>query len=190
MVSCSLAGLYQFVSLICLVQICSGIWTVYSFGLAATGISQFMEMLYMAVSIPMVHILAKYTRNDGHRFSRVDNHIRGLALLMVIWVGATCIAVVFLLAFGTETVLFPCARDMFMSSRCAPIVLDITLPIANIAIAIYAVGRIARRARQIHGVERVELPPPPPSPPTLVPAWLLGTVSETESNGVKLPVTV
>ncbi|KAJ7696671.1 hypothetical protein B0H17DRAFT_1052700 [Mycena rosella] len=99
---------------------------------------------------------------------------------------AVVAAVGFLFTRGTEHVLSPCFADAFMSARCAPLPLDLALPLAICATLLCALGRIAHRARAINGEEMVPLPPPPPPPPPpakLVLAWSLGNVAETESIG-------
>ncbi|KAJ6529831.1 hypothetical protein B0H19DRAFT_1193340 [Mycena capillaripes] len=131
---------------------------------------------------------AQSTRRTNHRFSRIDKHIQMLTTLLMAGFLILLTATIFLFTRGHE-VLAPCVADMFTGSTCGPIIVDLALPVIILVILLSAVNRISSRARAIHGDARIELPPPPPPPPTLVPAWSLGNVAETEEGdrgGIRL----
>ncbi|KAJ7739247.1 hypothetical protein DFH07DRAFT_840302 [Mycena maculata] len=178
----SLASLYRLVLVLCLLQIVSGICTIRVFGLTLTGGSHFVQMLFVALSIPMLYYLTKCSRRTDRWLSRVDHHILVLACLITNWGMATLITLFFQSTIDFTVIISPCANEMFMIARCAPVVLNTALPIASISILYHASGRIARRARDIHGEEMVVLPQ------KIVPAWSLGTVSETDSDRVELEI--
>ncbi|KAJ7935753.1 hypothetical protein B0H13DRAFT_1947123 [Mycena leptocephala] len=184
----TLSSIYQLVSLLCVFEIVSGAWTIASFGFGETGESQLMLMFYAAFSVVALYPLTTSVHRTDHRLSRVDKHVQALSVLLMGWFLILLTATIFLFTRGHDRVLPLCFTDTFqvLSVRCTSIVIDLTLPVAIIAILFSAVCRIALRARAIHGDEMVPLPPPPPPPPPpvqLVPAWALGNVAETEESG-------
>lgn len=83
---------------------------------------------------------AKYTHRPGHRLSRVDNHIKGLQLLAILWL----ISYGYLAALPAARHIFAnefddvipasCATDGLISTRCAPLALTMALPPATVSI--------------------------------------------------------
>ncbi|KAF8186078.1 hypothetical protein K438DRAFT_1038584 [Mycena galopus ATCC 62051] len=173
-----------YASMVCLLQICLGIWTIFDFGFAAMGLPQLWLFFYIVLTLVQLYMLSTYKHRPT--VSRVDNHIKSLGSLIVIWLFAPPGAILLLFKSGYDTVISSCAPVGFMNARCAPIAIDLALPLGNLAILLYVAARIAGRAREIHGEEMVAMVVQPPP----VPAWMLGTVAETEGERVELAMGV
>ncbi|KAK7033723.1 hypothetical protein R3P38DRAFT_2914484 [Favolaschia claudopus] len=183
----SLSSRYHFVSILCSVQIVCGVLTMRSFGFQETGESQLMLIFYAFFNIILLHRLTRSTRRADHQLSRVDKHIHMLSVLSLSGFLILFIAIIFLFTRGHE-VITPCfdlsrlyhARTQ---CKCAPLLIDLTLPVLIVGILFCAIPQIALRARTQHGeaMVQVPIPPPPPPPVQLVPAWALGNVCDTET---------
>ncbi|KAJ7464132.1 hypothetical protein FB451DRAFT_1370486 [Mycena latifolia] len=172
----SLVNLYRFVCVLCLSELVSSVWTIRNFGLASTGESQLFFVMAAAFTLPLAYRLAELSRRPEHPLAHVYKHIRALLFLMLISILGVAAGVAFLVGRGTDTVLAPCFAEWFLSARCAPVTLDMALPVAVLATLFCAIVRITRRAHAIHGEGMV----PRPVTPTFVPAWELGNVAEME----------
>ncbi|KAJ7182297.1 hypothetical protein C8R43DRAFT_966695 [Mycena crocata] len=207
MVVPSLSKVYRLVLFLCLLQIGSAVCTMLIFGLTATAISQLMLVLPALFTLPatyqlcVVHFIStsihhitvfawvgrlKATRQIDHKLSRVDKHVHGLVILLVV-IAASSLPAIGLL----DTQLTFCAFERFLDFRCVPIMLDIVLPTLTCIIVIFSMALVMSRARAIHGVEMVPLPVVAPE---LVPAWTLARIAEIDmesgsengGNGVRL----
>ncbi|KAJ7922013.1 hypothetical protein B0H13DRAFT_1984089 [Mycena leptocephala] len=132
----TLSSIYQLVSVLCVFEIVSGAWTIASFGFGETGESQLMLMFYAAFSVAALYPLTTSAHRTDHRLSRVDKHVQALSVLLMGWFLILLTATIFLFTRGHDRVLPLCFTDTFqvLSVRCTPIVIDLTLPVAIIAI--------------------------------------------------------
>ncbi|KAJ7249772.1 hypothetical protein B0H12DRAFT_1234598 [Mycena haematopus] len=179
----SLGDLYNLVCVISLAQILLGVWTMYSFGYKETVQSQLILVVAGLYMLPLMYILKRYQHHADHYLSRVYNHVKFLAYMLVLTLFFDIVSGFFFFVGPSKTVLASCGADNWLPSlRCSPPVLVIILPLVNCAIFLCAARRIWLRARSIYGEEMVPLPPPPPPPVQLVPAWALGSIPEVEAG--------
>ncbi|KAF7360070.1 hypothetical protein MVEN_00735100 [Mycena venus] len=193
----SLSSLYCLVSILCVLQILSSILTMsnFEFGetckspfslqldLISTQVpSQFFHICYAGYALGAMQYLIPATRRTDHPRSNVNDHISSLA--SVVLAGFLAYLVASMLIFAPDNVIPPCVANRFMSVQCAPLMLDLTVPVAIVAILLFAVFRIHHLSRAIYGNELIALSPPPPPPTVLVPAWGMGTVAEVAQGGL------
>ncbi|KAJ7670979.1 hypothetical protein B0H17DRAFT_1209229 [Mycena rosella] len=176
----SVTNAYRRVAALSLLQLTSGLSTIYIYGLhGSAGTFQLVLSLYAAVTVVIMYRLLSHTRfTSAHIISRVQGQYYSLLYFAHWFFFVVCSTTA---AGVLSEPRWACLAERFDSPQCMVLGVDMVLPYAIIA-ALYLAARALRRcAIAIHGTELITiqgtslvtiLPPPAGAPAAkLIPAW-------------------
>ncbi|KAJ6630085.1 hypothetical protein B0H10DRAFT_1984913 [Mycena sp. CBHHK59/15] len=180
-----LVNAYRLLSVLCLLQIGSGLAAILIYGIDGIVASQYLQItpiLFGILTLERIYRLLPYTRRtDTTIFSRVHMHYALFVFNPVLWV-VCALALQVVESRILPASIAACRANRFMAAKCIPVGMNLVLPYALIVTQFSVSQVLRRRARAIHGAEMVPMPQPVPRPwlysDQVVPAWMTPHVAE------------
>ncbi|KAJ6520983.1 hypothetical protein DFH09DRAFT_1373181 [Mycena vulgaris] len=162
--------LYRLAYALSLIQIASGLTTIFIYDVEDARDSQFIAILYALNTFYMVSMLIPHTtQKDNDPVSRLNKQFVIINFLLLCWVLSVGM-VPLTVGAGITRTLAVCLSDRFMTPKCATLGIDMALPFALIATLGTISWTIYKGARAIQAVQAAPRTPHSPTPFKLRPA--------------------
>ncbi|KAJ7288663.1 hypothetical protein C8J57DRAFT_1494941 [Mycena rebaudengoi] len=183
--------LYRLTCALSLIQIASGLATIFVYEVDDAKDSQFIAILYALNTFYMVHMLIpRTTRSDNDVISRLNKQFVITNFLLLCWVLSVGMAPLTVGSSISRTVS-SCVSAGFMSPKCITLGLDMSLPFALILTLGTASWRLYVGARAFQAQDIASRQPQSPPPFKLRPARVVQTrTRDGDAKDFSLPQSV